>query len=189
MVFLVESVWTHRLAPNAFRGPIGLPRTHSVAPSACPERIPWLHRLARNAFRGPIGLPRTHSLDPSACPKRIPWTHRLAPNAFRGSIVKYRHSPGATVQNRSSTGESRGYVGSPPWHTVAKPGVTVSSPWTQPMSFFSTVLHGGETNHAEKATIMPRNKPASFRTLVLSGCLKNYDHWDPVYPDSMRRLP
>jgi hypothetical protein len=37
-------------------------------------------------------------------------------------LLLYRHLPAATVPNRSSSGTSQGYVGSPPWHTVAKPG-------------------------------------------------------------------
>jgi hypothetical protein len=38
-----------------------------------------------------------------------------------GPPLLYRHSPAVTVPNRSSTGTSQGYVGSPLWHTVAKP--------------------------------------------------------------------
>jgi len=56
----------------------------------------------------------------------------------------YRHSMGATVQNRSLTGKSPGYVGSPPWHTVAKSGVTVI-PQLDTAHRFAMVLPGGLT--------------------------------------------
>jgi len=69
------------------------------------------------------------------------------------------------VPNRSSTGKSRGYAGSPPWHTVVEPGVTISPPWTQLMPVcygFTRWSYGGDTVHARRATVMPRSKPALF---------------------------
>ena len=37
------------------------------------------------------------------------------------------------MPNRSATDKGRGYVGSPPWHTVVKPGGTVTLHWTHLM--------------------------------------------------------
>jgi len=48
---------------------------------------------------------------------------------------------------------------------VAKPGVTVSPPWTQLMPVcygFARWSYGGDTVHTGRATVMPRNKPALF---------------------------
>ena len=55
-----------------------------------------------------------------------------------------------------------------------------------------------DTIHAGRATVLPRKKPALFRSPVSSGCLKKlklhgpllYEHrFSTVYPDSMRCLP
>ena len=59
-------------------------------------------------------------------------------------------------------------------YTVAKPGVTVSSPWTQLMSVYYTftwLSYGGDTDHAERATVMPQKKPALIRTHRAPGIL------------------
>ena len=122
--------------------------------------------------------------------------HRFVPYPYHSFTVTL---PAFTdcyhVPNRSSTGKSRGYAGSPPWHTVAKPGVTVSPLWTQliPVYYgFTRWSYSGDTNHAGKATVMPRNKPALFRTKVRHGCFKN--NWNhrgqfPVITGSTRFIP
>ena len=99
------------------------------------------------------------------------------------------------MPNCSSTGKSRGYAGSPPWHTVAKPGVTVSPPWTQLMPVcygFARGSYGGETVDVGGATVMPRNKPALFRSPVSPACFKkkwNHRGHFPVHTGSTRCIP
>jgi len=76
------------------------------------------------------------------------------------------------VPNPSSTGKSRGYTCSLPWHTVAKPEVTVSPPWTQIMPVcysFARWSYCGDTVHAGRAMVMPRKKPVLFRSPVRPG--------------------
>jgi len=80
---------------------------------------------------------------------------------------------------RSTTGKSRGNAGSLPWHTVAKPGVTVSPPWTQLMPVcygFARWSYGLDTVHAGRATVMPQNKPVWFRCPVSPGGFKNFEN-------------
>ena len=109
-----------------------------------------------------------------------------------------------TMPNRSLTGKSRGYAGSLPWLTVAKPGVTLSPPWTQLMPVcygFARWSYGRDTVHAGRATVMPRNKPVLFRSPVRPdeswrlqklkppGPHPGKSRFNTIYPDSMRCLP
>jgi len=61
---------------------------------------------------------------------------------------------------------------------VAKPGVTVSPPWTQLMPVcygFARWSYGGDTVYAGRATVMPRNKPALFFGPVSPGGFKKFE--------------
>ena len=104
--------------------------------------------------------------------------------------LHYRHSPVATVLNLTSTGKSQGYAGSPPWHTVAKPAVTVSPPWTQLMlvllQFHPLVLRW-RIESCRKSHGDPRKKPVLFRSSVGPGESRLFNkikttrsRWSPV---------
>jgi len=64
--------------------------------------------------------------------------------------------------------------------------------------FFGFARRSYDTVHAGRATVMPQNKPALFRSPVRPGCLKKMKppgplpgerRFNTVYPDSMRCLP
>jgi len=63
---------------------------------------------------------------------------------------------------------------------------------------FARWSHGGDTVDTERATVMPRNKPALFRSRVGPGCFNKIQttgallgehRLNTVYNDSMRCLP
>jgi len=58
---------------------------------------------------------------------------------------------------------------------VAKPGVTVS-PQLMPVCYgFARWSYGGDKVYAGRATVMPQNKPALFRSPVRPGCFKKVE--------------
>jgi len=109
------------------------------------------------------------------------------------------------VRNRSSTGKSRGYACSPPCdNTMAKPGVTVSPPWTQ---LIATVLTDDLTVEIRLMPEELRWCPGISRRCFAAWCVPvstmyrfflnlkppvlfpGAHRFNTVYPDSRRCLP
>jgi len=78
----------------------------------------------------------------------------------------YRHSPAATVPNRSSrVGATPALLRYTPWPSRESPYLHRGHSSCR----FATVSPGSLTVHAGRATVTPRNKPALFRSPVRPG--------------------
>jgi hypothetical protein len=101
----------------------------------------------------------------------------------------YRHSQAGTAPNRNSTGTGRGYVGTPPWHTVAKPGSYPSSTLNSPC-LLTTVSHGGLTvaRRITPEEVRYGNMPALVSLPVSPYFKQNRGH-SPVISGSTRFIP
>jgi len=62
------------------------------------------------------------------------------------------------------------------------------STMSKPHAGFARWSYGGDTVHARRATVMPWNKPALFRSQVSPGAISRERRFSTVYLDSMRCL-